>query len=481
MTDNLWRIAMREDMTEDSWGNLVSGMNTAKDKTFWTAWNPETQLHLLELTDLFNFDGIARRIVSALPEETFREGYTLHATTPEKTAWLHRETDFRMVDQVFQEADTWARTYGGSVVSFAPCDGRRADEPLDPYSIKSIGRLEVFDRRYVWPYKWYETDGIPDMLRPMVYQISPLAGKPRMVHESRLIVFRGALTDQSTKIRNNSWDLSALDAPIEAVKAFWEAFGASRTMLQEASVGVVKIRGLLAGLSGPNKAILEKRLSLMDTAKSLVNSLVLEAGDGNSAPESFERVAISLAGTPDLLDRFANLLAAVTGIPVTRLMGMAPAGLNATGDSDMRQWFDSVRSYQRRTIQPKLLRFYDLLCRTKGWDNEHITIEFNKLWQETPKEEADRRKTVADADAIYLDRQVVSPERVAANRFGKVYSAEMVEPEPTGHAPAAADLAAYQATLAMAKGNTPTPKAAEPAPPAPAAPAPPNPPGASER
>src|SRR6185436_11607604 len=266
--------------------------------------------------------------------------------------------------------------------------------------------------------------------------------------------------------------------PIEAVKAFWEAFSSSRSMVSEASIGVVKLRGLIAMLAGPNQDIITKRLSLMDQAKSLVRALVLEAGDGNSAPESFERVAMQFSGVPEMLDRFANLLSAVTGIPVTRLMGMAPAGLNATGDSDMRQWFDSVRSYQNRSIKPKLLRLFDLICRAEGWTGENVTIEFNKLWQETPKEEADRRKTVAETDALYITNQVVSPERVAANRFGPVYSAEMSEPEPTGESPAAADLAAYQEALSKARGQVNAPATPEPpvAPPA----APPV-PGASER
>lgn len=450
---NDWREALRA----DSWTNLVTGLGDPnRDKGAGSQWSPEIQLHMMQLTDMFNFDAIAKRIVCAMPEECFREGYTLHASAPDRTEYLRAEADNRGLDQVFQEADTWARLYGGSAIMPEIVDGKSLQEPLDPYTVRHVGRLEIFDRRYVFPYTYYKSDGSDNLLRPEIYILTSLSGKVRYVHESRLIIFRGAMTDPLTRARNLSWDLSTLDAPIEAVKGFWESFNASKTMIQEASVGVVKIKGLIAALAGPNRDKLEKRLSLMDQAKSLVRALVLEAGDGSSAGESFERVAMQLAGVPELLDRFANILAASTGIPVTRIMGQAPAGLNATGEADLRMWYDSCRSYQNRSLQPKMLRLLRLMCCAQGWHSEQVKVEFSPLWQESPKERADRRKTIADTDAVYLTNMVVSPERVAANRFGPVYSDEMIEPEPTGDAPAAADVAAYKQALAAAQpGKTP--------------------------
>src|SRR4029077_20547785 len=97
-----------------------------------------------------------------------------------------------------------------------------------------------------------------------------------------------------------------------------------------------------------------------------------------------------------------------------------PAGLNATGESDIRWFYDRIASTQQNRVAPALMRIIEILLASMGKDPDKInhSIYFHPLWQPTEKEVAEAHFTQAQADAIYLDRDVVSPEEIALSRFG---------------------------------------------------------------
>jgi hypothetical protein len=110
-------------------------------------------------------------------------------------------------------------------------------------------------------------------------------------------------------------------------------------------------------------------------------------------------------------------------MPVTRLMGQAPAGLNASGETDTVWWYDHLEGLQSEVIEDPitdLVRFIFLAKEgpTKGIEPENWSIRFRPLRQLTPLQEADRRLKIAQADQAYVQAQVVMPEEVAVSRFG---------------------------------------------------------------
>jgi phage-related protein (TIGR01555 family) len=135
--------------------------------------------------------------------------------------------------------------------------------------------------------------------------------------------------------------------------------------------------------------------------------------------ERYEKIATQFAGVPEMMDRAANRLAASSEIPVTLLMGQAPAGLNATGDTDLRIFYDRIKSDQANILAPILIQLVHVTALALGIRGEHGVI-FPSLFQETPKERREADKLLADTDAIYLDREVLTPEEVRARRFGPV-------------------------------------------------------------
>ena len=60
--------------------------------------------------------------------------------------------------------------------------------------------------------------------------------------------------------------------------------------------------------------------------------------------EDFDRVAIQFAGLADLMDKYQARLAMLGDIPMTRWANTSPGGLNATGESDLRNYIMMVEA-----------------------------------------------------------------------------------------------------------------------------------------
>jgi hypothetical protein len=134
--------------------------------------------------------------------------------------------------------------------------------------------------------------------------------------------------------------------------------------------------------------------------------------------EEYKRESVSVAGLPELLERQHAALAGAAGMPVSLLMGQAPSGLNATGDSDIRWFYDHVAAMQeKKHLKPlPLKRLYAIIMLAKdgptgGELPENWDIAFRPLWQMTPAEVEKMRLDVANAMTISTSRIRCSPRK----------------------------------------------------------------------
>ena len=179
--------------------------------------------------------------------------------------------------------------------------------------------------------------------------------------------------------------------------------------------GVLKLQGLQEALSA-NPDLLLDRAADMAMSRSIARAIVI--GEN----EEFKREATSLAGVPEMLAQFWLRLAAASDMPLSLLVGQVKGGLGDAGSTDMRFFYDRVAARQQKFKRKlrTLLRWL-LLSKegpTGGVEPERWTIKFAPLYQPTEKEIADTRKVVADTDAVYIQQGVVTPEEVAASRYG---------------------------------------------------------------
>ena len=62
--------------------------------------------------------------------------------------------------------------------------------------------------------------------------------------------------------------------------------------------------------------------------------------------EDIVNVQTSIAGCTDIVRQSLEMIASINRTPAVKLLGISPSGFNATGDSDIRNYNDHVRTKQ---------------------------------------------------------------------------------------------------------------------------------------
>lgn len=85
--------------------------------------------------------------------------------------------------------------------------------------------------------------------------------------------------------------------------------------------------------------------------------------------------------------------------------------MNATGDSDIRNYYDRIKAQQEDELRPVLRVLYAVLFRASVGECPHdLEIQFNSLWQMSQTEQASIEKLRAERDQIYLTHGVIGPD-----------------------------------------------------------------------
>jgi phage-related protein (TIGR01555 family) len=134
-----------------------------------------------------------------------------------------------------------------------------------------------------------------------------------------------------------------------------------------------------------------RRMEIMNMSKSVLNAILIDS------EEDYTRDNASLAGIPEIIDRFMLMVTGSTGIPVTRLFGRSPGGLNATVENDLRNYYDLVESAQGSTLKAPLSRFYKLLAVSLGIKDK-VKFTFNSLYQMTEIEHSEKAQRDASTE-----------------------------------------------------------------------------------
>ncbi|CAN7169879.1 DUF1073 domain-containing protein [Brevundimonas sp. LjRoot202] len=404
--------------------NLVSAMGTAKDKATRSTW------YVNELTPdqaiaAYRSDWIARKVVDIPAFDMIREGRNWQADAPliEK---LEAEEARLQVWPKLARAIKLARLYGGSALILGTGD-TNPSEPLRPDSTRD-GGLEYIHvaSRYEITAGQLDTDpASPRWGEPVDYTMSRSGGLLKL-HPSRVIPFIGAEVPDLTF--SHGWGDSVLQALDDAVKNAGLAAGGIAQLLQEAKVDVFKIPNFMANVG--DEAYRQKvidRISLANQAKSITNGLLMDA------EEDYLQKQISFAQLPEVLRLYLQIAAGAADIPATRLLGQSPSGMNATGESDLRNYYDRLAAEQEVYLRPRLERLDEVMIRSAlGSRPPEVHFAFAPLWQISEKEKADIFKTKADAARVIAGNGGTSEPLMPIEALSDALVNAMVE---DGHLP----------------------------------------------
>jgi phage-related protein (TIGR01555 family) len=146
----------------------------------------------------------------------------------------------------------------------------------------------------------------------------------------------------------------------------------------------------------------------------------------DAADDMVTTQATNFTGIADVLLQLGQQLSGNFQIPLVRLFGQSPAGLSATGESDLKTYYDGIRKRQVQDLLVMLTVIYRLIARSvKANVPEGFRIDFRPLWQMTETEKADvAQKDTQTVMSVYgegliTDRGALSELQHQSRRTGR--------------------------------------------------------------
>lgn len=401
-------LAMTRQPVGDGLENVVAGLGTDRDKRSFSVWADPRILTRQELENMYRGSWLAKKIVNAVADDMTREW--LHVTFDGEelgTAIEQAEKRFALKRKT-NEALKWSRLYGGAVIIIGTRD-RNLSKPLDVKNVRKgdLRYLHVVDRWRLSAAGSLNRDlESPNFGMPDSYV---LAESTVQVHHTRVLRFNGEKLPYFAWLRNAMWDDSVLQHVMDSLMNCDTTTQAIATMMFESNVDVVKSEGLADVLARKDgEAVLTKRFQVAALLKSFNRMLLL---DGT---ESYEKKQNSFANLDKVIQQFMIDVSGAADIPMTRLFGTSATGMNATGDNDVRNYYDMVSAKQEAELRPQLEYLYEVLVRSElGHMPDDFRFDFNPLWQLSETEQATVEKTRAERDQVYLNAGVITEGLVA--------------------------------------------------------------------
>ena len=415
---------------EDGYVNLLNKYGTTQDNSEAYKFEREPVIPDMQLTGLYEGNGLFSKIIDTPAEEALKHGFDLNLKSDEVNAFVEDALDDLEWEEKAATAIKWARLYGGALIVMLIDDGRGLEEPVDWEHISSIDELRVYERSIVQPdsSSLYQQDyggkGVGNRVskfgQPEYYYVSSIYGSFK-VHESRCLVFRnGVLPEQTSNATYLFWGMPEYVRIRRALRETVTAHTDSVKLLERSVQAIYSMKGLASLLTtddGENQVL--KRLQLVDTSRGLLNSIAID-----SEGEQYDFKTFQFSGVKDVIDATCNMLSALTNIPQTILFGRSPAGMNATGDSDFESYYNFVEKIQRLMLKRNLRTLLDVVFRAgiasgDVAEEPDYKLEFKPLWSLSDTEQAAVDQTKAQTALVkaqtaqaYVDMQALDPTEV---------------------------------------------------------------------
>jgi hypothetical protein len=285
-----------------------------------------------------------------------------------------------------------------------PISGNAAPTKIARGSLKGFKTVEA-----VWCYPQGYNTGNPlsgDWYKPTLWTVLG-----HTVHASRLLTFVGREVPDLLKPAYSFGGLSMSQMAKPYVDNWLKTRQSVADLISSFSVSGFKINMADLLASDASGASLDDRIALFLNYRDNRNAMVLNKATASDPAEEFFNVSTPL-GTLDVLQaQTQEHMAAVSGIPLIKLLGISPAGLNASSEGEIRTFYDMIHSYQERFYGPNLQTVVDIIQLNEFGDIDHdIHVGFEPLWSLDDKELAEVRKVEADTDVVLVEGGILLPE-----------------------------------------------------------------------
>jgi uncharacterized protein len=337
--------------------------------------------------------------IDLVAEDMTRAGIEINSEMePTDIKRMQREMIKMRIWERLGECVKWSRLYGGCIAVML-IDGQKTETPLnlDTVGVGQFKGLLILDRWLIQPSledlvtEYGENLGLPKYYTVLADAKALINQK---IHYSRVIRMEGINVPYWQKISENGWGISLLERIWDRITAFDSATEGMAQLVYKAHLRTVKIKGFRDIMATGGRA-LDGFLRSMEQIRQYQTNEGLTVLD---AQDEFQSQSYAFTGLPDVILQLGQQLSGGTQIPLVRFFGQSPAGLNSTGESDLRTYYDGVNVNQEKQLRCGVQLILELTYRSLfGKSPADLDFEFSSLWQKDDTEKADICSKITDA------------------------------------------------------------------------------------
>ncbi len=398
-------------MTQDAFSNPAARLGFGTFDLSQATDYPLTRLsdNYQLLTSMYRDNWIVQNIVQLVPTDVVRKWYevstSLDAKYIDRLIRLERKTQLR--DRLI-DGMSWGRLYGGAVGLILIKGQEDLSQPLDINSVMpgSFLGLRILDRwSGVFPEGKLVTDPEdPDFGLPDRYTIRDAGDTYEVnVHHSRVVRFIGRKLPWLEQVAECYWGESEIEAIYSEIARRDNVAANIAALTFKANVEYREVEGL-DQLMGLGNSEMQRRFWNKMQAQAIMRSSqgisLINKGD------AVHNEQYTFTGLSDVYDRIMMDVAGASRIPVTKLFGRSAAGLNATGENDMINYYDYIDGIRETQLRPVLDKLLPVMAMS-AWGNipDDLDISFPPMKDANEGERADiaAKKTQAIVTAYMND------------------------------------------------------------------------------
>lgn len=353
------------------------------------------------LNALYRESWIVRRIIDVIPADMLKNWITitsgLDPDVEKRLSLTLRRT--QLIDKL-KRGMQWGRLYGGALgVMLVKHQGYDLSQPLqlDWIMPGDFAGLLIFDRwNGVNPSsELIEDISDPDYGFPKYYTVTdPAGGGSVKIHHSRVARFTGNELPFWEEIAEMQWGASVVESIFDELRKRDNVSWNIAQLTFMANIRVLKMQDLGQLLAATDNESQAELLRTLEAQNMLLNNMGMQVMD---AADGLETHQYTFGGLADCYQQFIMDISGAAEIPVTRLFGRSPSGLNATGESDLQNYYDMIAEKQESYLRPILNKVLPpFIISTLGSLPDDFDFEFDPVAEPTDKERADLAKCGTD-------------------------------------------------------------------------------------
>lgn len=343
------------------------------------------------LNSLYRDNWVVQNVVGIIPDDMTKKWFApAGAVGPEHLKELDRVQRVTALRERVNEGLRWGRLYGGAagLIMIRGQEGMLG-QPLELESIYpgTFQGLYILDRwQGVVPGMELVFEGGEPV--PAYYSITNARGNTvAKVHHSRLVRFTGRDLPFLERVAELYWGESEVEALYNDVVKHDNVAANMAALTFRANVDTMEVQNLdqlFSVTSGEQQRRFWNVMQAQSVMKSNFGMQLVNRGD------QIKNTQYTFTGLQEVYDSMCLDLSGASRIPVTKLFGRSPAGMNATGESDLRNYYDYVDTLREAKLRPILEKLLPVLAMSAwGAVPDGLDITFPPLWTPTAAEVAE--------------------------------------------------------------------------------------------